>query len=274
VNPLLSIDVSVKYGEKAILDRVCMNVLEGQAVAIVGQSGSGKSTLALAILGLIGWHRGTVTGSIRFGERELVGAKERELRRLRGKEIGLVLQSASSALNPALRLETQFCEAWEVHSRVPWREQRAETLSKLSRLGLPATNEFLRRFPREISIGQAQRVLIAMALLHRPAVLIADEPTSALDQLTAQEVLNSLRVANREWKTTLIYITHNLATVPGLCDRVAVMQQGRIVEQGNSEDLLACLQRVNRAPEMAMPQVRQQISEVEVSGVSRIQIWD
>lgn len=248
MNSLLSIDVSVKYGEKVILDRVCLNVLEGQALAIVGQSGSGKSTLALAILGLIGWHHGVTTGSIRLGGRELVGAKERELRRLRGKEIGLVLQSASSALNPALRLETQFREAWEVHSQVPWREQRAETLSRLSRLDLPATSEFMRRFPREISIGQAQRVLIALSLLHRPAILVADEPTSALDPLTAREVLHSLRVANREWGTTLIYITHNLATVPNLCDRVAVMQHGRIVEQGHGDDLTACLQRMSDVP--------------------------
>jgi len=232
VTPLLSIDVSVHYGAKTILDRVCLEVLEGEAVAVVGQSGSGKSTLALAILGLIGWQRGRVTGSIRFGARELVGAKERELRRLRGKEIGLVLQSASSALNPALRLETQFREAWQAHSRVPWRDQRDETLSRLSRFELPASDEFLHRFPREISIGQAQRVLIAMALLHRPAVLVADEPTSALDPLTAREVLQSLRVANQDWNTALVYITHDVATVPSLCTKVAVMREGRIEEQG------------------------------------------
>src|SRR5271156_3755000 len=131
--PLLSIDVSVRYGQKTILDRVSLEVREGEALAIVGQSGSGKSTLALAILGLIGWNRGKVAGSIRFGDRELVGARERELRELRGKEIGLVLQSASSALNPALRLETQFREAWAAHSRLPWRDQREETVARLSR---------------------------------------------------------------------------------------------------------------------------------------------
>ncbi len=246
--PLLSIDISVCYGQKTILDRVCLEVWQGEALAIVGQSGSGKSTLALAILGLMGWNRGKVTGSIRFGARELVGAKETELRGLRGKEISLVLQSASSALNPALRLETQFREAWAAHSRLPWRDQREETLSRLSRFGLPANDEFLRRFPREISIGQAQRVLIAMALLHRPTLLVADEPTSALDPLTAADVLESLRIANREWNTALIYITHNLETAANLCDRVAVMHGGRIVEQGTCDDLAAYLQKPTARP--------------------------
>jgi ABC-type glutathione transport system ATPase component len=232
MTPLLSIDISVHYGGKPILDRVCLDLRHGEAFAVLGQSGSGKTTLALAIPGLIGWQHGKVTGSIRFKGRELVGAKESELRRLRGKEIGLVLQSASSALNPALRLETQFREAWGAHSGVPWRHQRAETLSRLSSFGLPANDEFLRRLPREISIGQAQRVLIAMALLHHPAILVADEPTSALDPLTAKEVIDALRIANQSWNTALIYITHNVATAPGLCSQAAVMRSGRIIEQG------------------------------------------
>ena len=246
--PLLSIDICVRYGEKTILDRVSLEVRQGEALAIVGESGSGKSTLALSILGLIGWNRGKVTGSIRFGARELVGAKEKELRGLRGKEISLVLQSASSALNPALRLETQFREAWAAHSRLSWRDQREETLARLSRFGLPANDEFLRRFPREISVGQAQRVLIAMALLHRPALLVADEPTSALDPFTASDVLESLRIANREWNTALIYITHNLETAANLCDRVAVMRCGRIVEQGSCDNLAAYLQQPTARP--------------------------
>ena len=237
--PLLSSDFSVHFGHKAILHDVNFDVHEGEAFGVVGQSGAGKSTLALAMLGLIGWQGGKITGSIRFRTRELVGAKERELRLLRGKEIGLVLQSASSALNPALRLETQFREAWAAHSPVPWRDQRMETLRTLSRFGLPSTDEFLRRFPKEISIGQAQRVLIAMALLHRPALLVADEPTSALDPLTAKEVLDSLRIANQECNTAIVYITHNLATIPSLCHRVAVMRDGRIVEQGTCPEVFA-----------------------------------
>ena len=237
--PLLSLNFSVRYGLKSILQDLSLDVQEGEALGVVGQSGAGKSTLALAILGLIGWQRGEITGSIRFRNRELVGAKERELRPLRGKEIGLVLQGASSALNPALRLETQFREAWGAHSPVPWRDQRPETMRTMSRFGLPSTEEFLRRFPKEISIGQAQRVLIAMALLHRPALLVADEPTSALDPVTAREVLESLRIANQECNTALVYITHNLATVPNLCHRVAVMREGRIVEQGACAALFA-----------------------------------
>jgi len=237
MTPLLSLDISVNYGNKAILSEVSLEVAEGEALAVIGQSGSGKSTLALAILGLLGWQGGRMTGSLKFAGREMIGAKERRWRELRGKEIGLVLQSASSALNPALRLETQLREAWQAHSRVPWLDQKREALALLSRFDLPTDDSFLSRFPRQISTGQAQRILIGMALLHRPALLVADEPTSALDPPTAREVLESLRIANRDWNTGLVYITHDVATVPGLCQRVAVIKEGRVVEQGACEEV-------------------------------------
>ena len=237
--PLLSLDFSVHYGTKPVLEDVRLDLHEGESLGVVGQSGAGKSTLALAILGLTGWRRGKITGSVRFRSRELVGASERDLRSIRGREISLVLQSANSALNPALRLDAQFREAWRAHSTIPWGDRRREAIRSLARFSLPSTDEFLRRLPHEISVGQAQRVLIAMAMLHHPALLVADEPTSALDTLTAREVLDTLRVANQEGNTALVYITHNLATVPKLCQSLAVMRGGRIVEQGDCRQLFS-----------------------------------
>ena len=236
---MLSAEFSVSYGRKVAVDHVAFEVFAGESLAIVGASGSGKSTIALALAGLAGWRGGQVTGSIRFRDTNLVTAKEGRLRRLRGRDVALVLQSASSALNPALRLETQFREAWDAHAKSPWAVQRKETLDRFARFRLPDTDEFLRRYPGEISIGQAQRVLIAMALLHRPALLIADEPTSALDPITARDVLESLRLCNRDWQTALVYITHDVLTVPGLCQRVMIMENGRAVEHGDSEQVFA-----------------------------------
>ena len=238
MTPLLSVEISVHYRHKTILRDVRFEMAEGEALGVAGQSGSGKSTLGLAIMGLLDWKGGTVTGSVRFRSRELVGEKERALRSVRGKEIALVMQSSNSALNPALRLETQLREAWRAHSNVPWWDHRPQALALLSRFDLPASDDFLRRFPSQISVGQAQRVLIAMALLHRPALLIADEPTSALDPATAVEVIETLRIANREWNTALIYISHDVASLSRLCDRVAVMFDGSVVEQGLCQETL------------------------------------
>ena len=236
---MLSAEFSVCYGKKVAVDHVAFEVFAGESLAIVGASGSGKSTVALALAGLAGWRGGRVTGSIRFRDTNLVTAGERQLRLLRGRQVALVLQSASSALNPALRLETQFREAWEAHAKSPWGTQRKETLERFARFRLPDTDEFLRRYPGEISIGQAQCVLIAMALLHRPALLIADEPTSALDPMTSRDVLESLRLSNRDWNTALVYITHDVLTVPALCQRVMIMESGRVIEQGHCEQVFA-----------------------------------
>jgi peptide/nickel transport system ATP-binding protein len=236
---MLAADFSVSYGKKVAVDHVALEVSSGESLAIVGASGSGKSTVALALAGLVGWRGGRITGSVRFRDCNLVTAKERELRHLRGREVALVLQSASSALNPALRLETQFREAWEAHAKSSWALQRKETLERFARFRLPDTDEFLRRYPGEISIGQAQRVLIALALLHRPALLIADEPTSALDPITARDVLESLRLCNRDWNTALVYITHDVLTVPGLCQRVMIMKEGCVIEQGDCGNVFA-----------------------------------
>ncbi len=201
-------------------------------LGLIGQSGSGKSTLALSILRLLELKGGTAKGSIQFQGRDLLQLKEREMRDLRGREIGLVLQSPLSSLNPALRIGTQLLEAWNAHASGSKHEGIRRIAEALSSVALPNDEEFLRRFPSQLSIGQAQRVLIAMAIIHRPTLLIADEPTSALDVITQAEVLSLFRKLNQELGTGILYISHDLLSVSSICDRIAILNEGEIVECG------------------------------------------
>jgi ABC-type dipeptide/oligopeptide/nickel transport system ATPase component len=144
-----------------------------------------------------------------------------------------------AALNPALRIETQLREAWRAHSSEPWSGQKERVARRLEGAGLSSPEAFLRRFPRQISVGQAQRVLIAMALLHAPPLLIADEPTSALDVITQREVLDLLANLNAERQMSILFISHDLPTVTAICHRLAILHTGEIVECGPVKQVLA-----------------------------------
>jgi peptide/nickel transport system ATP-binding protein len=231
VSALLAVNFSVDYRNKpSVLSGVQFEIAPGEAFALSGESGSGKSTIAMAVLRLLEMRGGTVRGSIQFEGRELTSCRERDLRSLRGRRIAMIPQSPLSALNPVLRLEQHFREAWRAHGSSPWRDARPQVLHELQQMGLPATDEFLRRYPHQVSVGQAQRVLIGMAVLHRPALLIADEPTSALDATSQRDIVDLLRRLNRENGMALLYISHDLASVAELCTRVAVLRGGRIAE--------------------------------------------
>lgn len=231
MDALLSLRISGGYpGKPGVMRDLALDMREREILGLVGQSGCGKSTLALAILKLLHLKGGKAAGSIRLKGQELMGLGEREMRALRGNEIGLVLQSPMSSLNPALRIGTQLEEAWRVHRRGTREECRRTLLEHLENVSLPADPEFLRRYPSQLSVGQAQRVLIAMAVLHRPALLIADEPTSALDLITQSEILQLFASVRRKFGMTILYISHDLLSVATISDRVAVMHQGEIVE--------------------------------------------
>ena len=204
---------------------------------MVGQSGCGKSTLALAILKLLYLKKAAAHGSIHCNGRDLMALHEREVRALRGKEIGLILQSPMFSLNPALRIGTQLEEAWKVHRRGSRDECRAALLESLENVSLPAESSLLRRYPAQLSVGQAQRVLIAMAVLHRPALLIADEPTSALDLITQAEILQLFASLSAKFGMSILYISHDLLSVATIANRVAVMHHGEIVECRKTADL-------------------------------------
>lgn len=211
----------------------------GEILGLAGESGSGKSTLALALLKLLRHTGATLRGSILLNGVEIATYNERQMREVRGRLIGFIPQGASGALNPALRIGTQLREAWKAHSKESWTAQSTRVNQLLTSCELPADEEFQRRFPGQISIGQAQRVLIVMALLHRPALLVADEPTSALDVITQREVLDLIGRINRDQGMSVLFISHDLPSVAALCHRMAILHQGRIVECGPVASVLA-----------------------------------
>ena len=224
---LLRVDLGASYAGMAVLHGIRFDLMRGEALGLVGASGAGKTTLVQALLP---WRGGRVTGEVTLKGRNLLALPERELRKVRGREVALIPQSPMSALNPAIPLQKHFDEAWRAHEKGGSRAlaERMETL--LAEVQLPRESEFLRRRSTQISVGQAQRVLIALALLHRPALIIADEPTSALDPVTQAQIVELLGRLNRRHGTTLLYISHDLMSVLQISDRIAVLEAGAIVE--------------------------------------------
>jgi len=243
-SPLLFLRVSVDYRNKpGVLRDVALEMGRGEILGLVGESGSGKSTLSLAILRLLHLKGGTVRGEILFKGEDLVSKTEAQMRSLRGREISIVLQSPLSSLNPALRIGSQLKEAWLAHSNGSRHVCDAAIRGALSSVSLPNDDAFLRRRPSQLSVGQAQRVIIAMAILHRPALLIADEPTSALDTITQSEILGLFARLNRELQMGILYISHDLLSVAALCHRIAILNAGEIVECGPPQQIFCAPQQ-------------------------------
>jgi ABC-type dipeptide/oligopeptide/nickel transport system ATPase component len=200
----------------------------GEIFGVAGESGSGKSTIALSVSALAARRGGHTQGVVRFLGRNLLDMSERELRRIRGREIGWVSQSSGAALNPALRIGTHFKEVWRAHRGDGSWEDAAAPLLKTLRL--PAPDRLFSLYPRELSVGMAQRVVIALGLLHQPKLLIADEPTSALDLATQRELLGLLRRFRDETGLSVLFISHDLLALMAVCDRIGVLRSGELVE--------------------------------------------
>jgi ABC-type glutathione transport system ATPase component len=230
VEPLLRVSLSAAYGGKSVLRYIRFELNRGEVLGLVGTSGAGKSTLVLSLLGLLPWRGGSVRGEVILDGQNLLTLSGQELRRLRGRQIGLIPQSPMTALNPAITLQSHFDEAWRAH-KTDGRAALATRLKELlAEVQLPFDSDFLRRRPSQVSVGQAQRVLIALALLHRPALIIADEPTSALDPVTQAQIISLLKRLNRTHDAALLYVSHDLISVLQLSDRIAVLDAGTIVE--------------------------------------------
>jgi oligopeptide transport system ATP-binding protein len=215
-----------------------LTLLDGECLGLVGESGSGKSQLLLSILGLL-TPRARLRGSIRYRGQELVGASASELNQVRGKCIGMVFQDPMTALNPYLRVGRQITEGLRQHSTMRRRDARHRAIELLESLQVPDAAHRMTQYPHELSGGMRQRVMIAIALITQPQILLADEPSTALDVTVQAQILNLLRELRTRTGTAIVLVTHDLAVMAEMADRVAVMYAGRIAEHSGVEELFA-----------------------------------
>lgn len=228
----LEVHIPTRRGVVEAVDRVSLTVDRGEVVGVVGESGSGKSMLALGIMRLVPAPGRINGGRILLNGDNLVRKSERELRRIRGNQIAMVFQDPSASLNPVLRVGFQIEEGIAAHRRLSRTVRRNEATDMLRQVRIPAADARARDFPHEFSGGMRQRATIAMAMVNRPALLIADEPTTALDVTVQAQIIDLLATLNRETGTAIILITHNIALVSQFCSRVVVMYAGQVAESG------------------------------------------
>src|SRR5271170_5167952 len=236
--PLLDVkDLSIAFGEQAAVGGISFHINASETLGLVGESGSGKSATSLAVLRLLP-HTATVAGNVRFDGEDLLKLPEEAIRRRRGREIAMIFQEPMTALNPVMPVGAQIAEAVGAHHPQESRGAvRAKVFSAMEAVGLPEVELRAKDYPHQFSGGQRQRILIAMAIVNRPRLLIADEPTTALDVTVQAQILGLLNDLRREHQLAMLFISHDLAVVAQVADRVAVMQRGEIVEQGAVLDL-------------------------------------
>jgi peptide/nickel transport system ATP-binding protein len=235
--PVLTVrDLEVAFrteeGVVRAVDGVSFDVLSGEVLAVVGESGCGKSVTAMTLMGLTRFPNARFEGTAHYDGLELIAASEEELRRVRGAEIAMIFQDPMTSLNPVMRVGEQIVEQIQAHEGVPDAEARERAVELLDRVGIPGARDRVDSYPFELSGGMRQRVMIALALSCRPNVLIADEPTTALDVTIQAQILHQIRRLRDETGAAVILVTHDLAVVAEIADRIAVMYAGRIVEQG------------------------------------------
>ncbi len=227
-----------KQGIAKAVDGVSFSIGRGELVGLVGESGSGKTVTGFSILGLVDPPGRIVGGSVSMDGVDLVGLGEAALRPMRGRKVAMIFQDPMMTLNPVLRIDTQMIEAIQAHEAISTSAARERARGALGRVGIASPDERLAAYPHQFSGGMRQRVAIAIALLHDPALIIADEPTTALDVTIQAQILHEVQKLCEESGTALLWITHDLAVIAGLADRILVMYAGRIVEQGRVDDVL------------------------------------
>lgn len=238
LTPVLQVqDLTVSYGDVMPVQGITFAVRPGERIGLVGESGSGKSLTALSIMRLN--DGATLGGSIRLRDRELLTLSPREMTRVRGGAIAMVYQDPMSSLNPVRTIGHQLVEAIRLHDRVSAAAARARAVELLTEVGVPLPEERLGQYPHEFSGGMRQRVMIAMAMSSRPAVLIADEPTTALDVTTQSRIIDLLDRLAEDHGTAVVLITHDLGVAAGFCERIHVMRHGRVVEEGPVDRIYA-----------------------------------
>jgi peptide/nickel transport system ATP-binding protein len=234
----LATEFATRAGVARAVDGVSFSLRAGRVLGLVGESGSGKSVTGFSLIGLIAPPGRIAAGSVKLRGEELVGLPEKRLRQLRGHRIAMIFQDPMMTLNPVLRIGVQMIETVLAHEKVDRAAARARARDALGRVGIASPEERLDAWPHQFSGGMRQRVAIAIALLHKPDVIIADEPTTALDVTIQGQILAEMQRLARADGTALLWITHDLSVVSGLADDVAVMYAGRLVEQGPVREVL------------------------------------
>jgi len=264
----LTVHFDTEDGLVEAVDGVTFNVRSGEILGVVGESGSGKSVTALALLRLIRPPGRIVHGAVRFEGTDLVGLSEDEMRAVRGTRIAMVFQSPRTALNPVLTVGRQISRLFELHQGASRAEGRARTIGMLKLVGISEPERRARQYAHQLSGGMCQRVMIAMALATSPRLLLADEPTTGLDVLIGAQILELLRDLGRRTGASILLITHDLGVVAEVCDRVAVMHAGQIVEVGAVRTIFARpLHPYTQALVRSIPRIDRDVTPEPIPGM-------
>jgi peptide/nickel transport system ATP-binding protein len=263
----LEVSFQTEDGLVRAVDGVSFSLDRGEVVAIVGESGSGKSVSVMTLMGLTRSPNSRFGGSARLGDRDLIGASEQELEKIRGKEIAMIFQDPISSLSPVHRIGDQIVEQIRAHEKISKAAALDRAVSLMERVGIPRARDRARAYPHEFSGGMRQRAMIAMALSLSPGVLIADEPTTALDVTIQAQIIEEIKQLSSESDSGVIFVTHDLGVVADIADRVLVMYSGRVVESGTLDEifydpqhpytwgLLGSVTRMDREPPHRLPAI-------------------
>ncbi len=233
----LTIQLKQNRNRLPVLSGLSLTVQKGEIFGIVGESGCGKSVLSNSIMGLQPETMFASKGDIVFEGQSLLNKPKHQLQKMRGNEISMVFQNPMSSLNPSLTIGYQIMEIIRTHQKIPKKEAREIAIELMKKVGLPRADQLLYEYPHQLSGGMQQRVMIAIAIACQPKLLIADEPTTALDVMIQAQILKLLKEIQREQGTTIVLISHDLGVMGEMCDRIAVMYAGEIVEIGTTEQL-------------------------------------
>lgn len=235
----LNVTFPLREGILQAVKNVSFDLNQGEALGIVGESGSGKSVCVSTLMGLVPRPPAQVSGSAYFHETDLCSCSVKTLRAIRGKRISMIFQDPMTSLNPHQRVVDQIVEPLRIHAGLSKKQARIRAMAAMEAVGIPDVGARARAWPHEFSGGMRQRVMIAIAMISEPEILIADEPTTALDVTVQKQILELIRALQKKTGMSLIFISHDLAVVASICDRIAVMRNGEMLEQGTCHEVLA-----------------------------------
>lgn len=239
MEPLLQVDhITISYQGKSVVNDVSFQLQPGEILGIAGESGSGKSTIVKAVIGLLGEEGMVTRGDIFYKGKNVAEMPQKELRSLCGPEIGMVFQDCKSALCPVRTVGAQVYESLSEHEKITKKEAMSRAENLMKKIGLEDSGRVLKSYPFELSGGMNQRVGICMAMMMKPSLLLADEPTSALDVTVQKQVLEEMKLMQKEYGTAMVLVTHNIGVIRAMADKVLILQQGKMMDYGPADEVL------------------------------------